>query len=238
MNEIQKQRAAFNRLVEAGVYTEDFAHGAPMVEFFSTIVLDVLSRMPAQGPVKVLDAGCGTGAWLTVLAERLALGRWPAELAGFDLSEKMVAVAQAKLAGRVSADAIKQGSALDPAAYQFPHVEGGFDLIVAFDMIQQLPPARQAEAVDLIVAALRPGGRAVIFDHDRHSAYGRKMARKKFVTRYLFLPLVPRYYCHARYPKLAELAQALSRRGFDCRIHDHERLPKLALEIGTPLGGR
>src|SRR3546814_2630858 len=45
-----------------------------------------------------------------------------------------------------------------------------------------------------MVAALAPGGVAVIFDNEADSRFGRRMALRKLVTRYSGLPLVPRYY--------------------------------------------
>src|SRR3546814_16277666 len=56
-----------------------------------------------------------------------------------------------------------------------------------------------------MVAALAPGGVAVIFDNEADSRFGRRMALRKLVTRYSGLPLVPRYYCNAAYPPLARI---------------------------------
>jgi hypothetical protein len=64
-----------------------------------------------------------------------------------------------------------------------------------------------------MLAAVRAGGVLVVFDHDRQSPYGRRMGIKKWVTRHLFVPLVPRWYIHAAYPPLGRYAAQMARRG-------------------------
>jgi hypothetical protein len=36
------------------------------------------------------------------------------------------------------------------------------------------------------------------------------MGLKKFVTKYFGIPLVPRFYCNARYPNFKKIAQKIS----------------------------
>lgn len=223
---------SFDALVQQGVYGKDFVHAPDMVAFYRDAIAEVVSHFPPEQPLCVLDAGCGTGAWLEVLADFFAEAGRPVRLAGFDLSEKMIAVARDRLDGRVDPACLRQGDALDPMAYQFALKPGGFDLILAYDLIQQLPRRQQARAVDLVISALRPGGMIAIFDHDRASAYGRKMGLKKVLTRYFFIPLVPRYYCNARYPALGSLQKALdSRTNLQCRLHSRSGITKLVLQI-------
>lgn len=228
------QRDTFNALVDDGVYSKDFAHASPLVTFYREVMAEALIGLPTDRSLQVLDAGCGTGAWLAVLADLVAERGWQADLAGFDLSDRMVAVAHEKMQGRIDAGRLRQGSALEASAYCFADAPNGFDLIVAYDLIQQLPPSAQHGAVALMVAALRPGGQVILFDHDRDSPYGRKMAFKKFVTRYFFFPLVPRYYCNARYPSLQRLCQDFDQRTkTQCRLHSRPTLTKLAVQIIT-----
>jgi SAM-dependent methyltransferase len=119
------------------------------------------------------------------------------------------------------------GNVLEDAAYQFGQPDRRFDLIYTFDVIQQLPPREQYRAVEQLLDRLDEGGIAVVFDNDKRSRFGRVMARKKFLTRYLGLRLVPRYYCNARYPPLADFAERLNR---------SRRLP-VALEV-SPGGAK
>jgi trans-aconitate 2-methyltransferase len=58
--------------------------------------LDLLARVPAESPDRVVDLGCGPGTLTLALAER-----WPrAEVAGVDLDETMLADADARDADR------------------------------------------------------------------------------------------------------------------------------------------
>src|SRR3546814_11036976 len=72
------------------------------------------------------------------------------------------------------------------------------------------PRAAQAATCRRMVAALAPGGVAVIFDNEADSRFGRRMALRKLVTRYSGLPLVPRYYCNAAYPPLARIQKQIA----------------------------
>ena len=57
------------------------------------------------------------------------------------------------------------------------------------------------------------GGAALIFDNDAESPFGRRMALRKFMTRYFGLRLVPDYYCNASYPPLNRLRQRIAGEG-------------------------
>lgn len=226
------QRASFNGLVEQGVYSSDFEHPPFLQRFFA----DTLERYTALGRegghASVLDCGCGPGAWLS-LAQQFGAQRHKAlGLFGFDISDRMVELARGRLGGAGSAGAVRRGDLLDPASYRFDEAAEGFDLVYAFDAVQQLPPGRQFECCRLMAAHVRPGGTLVVFDHDARSPYGRSMARKKFLTRYFGLPLVPRYYCNAKYPPLSEFADRLAAQpGLTCRLIAAPDSPKMALIV-------
>ena len=131
-------------------------------------------------------------------------------LFGFDITEGMVDLARQRLVGYANASQLRQGDLLNSESYIFGRAKSGFDIIFAYDVIQQLPPNLQFEACELMVRNLAPRGVAMVFDHDRHSSYGQTMAFKKFVTNYLRVALVPRYYCNASYPPLAGFAARLA----------------------------
>lgn len=198
----ERQKASFDSLVDSGVYSAEFDHSAPAKAFVGKVLQEAVARL-AQGPVNVLDCGCGTGAWLDFVRQQLLqTGRATHRLCGFDLSERMIDVAHERLRGSADASDVRQGNVLDPSSYVFAGLEGGFDLIFTYDVVQQLPRARQIEACFVIAAALAPGGIALIFDNDANTRFGRRMAMRKFLTRYFGLKLVPRYYCNAAYPPL------------------------------------
>ena len=99
----------------------------------------------------VLDAGCGTGATLRFLAERLS----PSYLGGFDLSQHALDLARAKL-GEGEAD-LYRGDLRDPPV----HVDA-LDLVVSFDAlsIPGLEPC--LPGLRRLVGRMRSGGLLVL----------------------------------------------------------------------------
>ncbi|MDQ2695108.1 MAG: class I SAM-dependent methyltransferase, partial [Pseudomonadota bacterium] len=197
------QAQAFGSLVQQGVYDAAFRHSQPARNFFRDTVRQALGAMPESRSLAILECGCGTGAWLDCLRNEVLHDSGSRHrYYGFDLTPEMVEVARGKLAGQVPADHLRAGDVLDPASFAFP-TDQRFDLIYAYDLIQQLPRSLQLAACRMLRDHLAPGGVVVIFDHDHFSRYGQKMAWKKFATRHLRLPLVPEYFCNAKYPPLA-----------------------------------
>lgn len=208
---LDRQRDSFNSLVDSEVYSADFEHS----ERAKAFVAGVLDRMAAARawtqPISLLDCGCGTGAWLQFIHQTLArAGHDKSRLCGFDLSDRMVAVARQKLGGIADPTDIRTGNALDPQSFAFPGMADGFDVIFTYDVVQQLPRRQQFEACLGIARALAPGGTAIVFDNDSETRFGRRMAFRKFMTRYFGLKLVPRYYCNAAYPPLERFRQKLN----------------------------
>jgi SAM-dependent methyltransferase len=207
---LERLRPAFDSLVERGVYAADFDHPPAAKAFVADVLKEAAFLLPAGRPLAVLDCGCGTGAWLRFLHTQLSLaGISPLRLCGFDLSGRMVEVAQGNLQGLAAAADIRTGDVLDRSSHAFEGLPEGFNLIFTYDVVQQLPRSRQAEACMELAAALAPGGLALIIDNDRTSRFGRRMALRKFVTRYCGLRLVPRYYCNANYPPLESIRRRL-----------------------------
>jgi SAM-dependent methyltransferase len=118
---------------------------------------DALGRSLARPDVKlplapaVLDAGCGTGATLRFLAERLT----PAYLGGFDLSQEALALARQKLAP-FDAD-LYQSDLCDPV---LPSAD--LDLIVSFDVLSVPGVTRALPGLFRLVERLRVGGLLVL----------------------------------------------------------------------------
>lgn len=230
---VEQQRESFNNLVATGTYDAGLRHPA-RAERFVTRVIDPLltERVGQTTPVRVLDAGCGPGAWLRLLAARAAAFDVPVRLAGFDVADRMVEVARTALGSTPGLVRIEVADALSLSAYR-PLEDGlGFDLVFAYDLIQQLPRRYQADTIARIRDALAPGGAAVVFDHERWSRHGLRMGWRKFATARLGLPLVPRYYCNARYPSLARAGAWVGRaEGVACRIVHSTETPKRALVV-------
>ncbi len=235
---IDKQRRSFDHLVEEGVYSEDFDHAQKAKDFVGAVLSSVLPRLPRRRPLTLLDCGCGTGAWIAFLASALQdAGVGEVRCCGFDLSGKMVEVARDKLAGLVEAQNLHAGNILEEASYRFDKLDAGFDLIFAYDVVQQLPRRQQYGACETMAKHLAPEGLALIFDNDSQSKFGRRMARRKFFTRYCGLKLVPRYYCNAAYPPLERFRNRLDAASWNTDLHVRSDSVKRALVVGKRSSG-
>lgn len=203
------QKEAFNALVSDGTYSPAFDHPERAKKFVDLVMSQIGGRLEQKSRMRVLDCGCGTGAWLRHLDARLS---WCPDrrMMGFDLSEGMVKVAKQNAPTSNGTMEFHVGDILDPLSFVFQGSGNKFELIFVYDVIQQLPRRRQIDACRMVIAHLAPGGVALIFDHDCKSVYGRKMGVKKALRRYLGIPLVPSYYCNAHYPDLANLKRVLN----------------------------
>jgi SAM-dependent methyltransferase len=226
----------YEELIDRGVYSGTFVHGGPERHLVEAVLRPLIASL--SGPdARLLDAGCGPGAWLAEVA-RLGdeLGVSP-RLFAFDLTPGMVELTKQRLADRPVPITARVGDVLDPAAYRFDDV-AGFGLVYSFDVVQQLPRSAQLRAVETMLEAVAPGGTLVVFDHDRGSSYGRKMGLKKWVTRHTPIALVPAYYTETAYPPLAAFAKELDRRaGLDAQIRTVPKSPKRAMVVRSTKPG-
>jgi SAM-dependent methyltransferase len=106
-----------------------------------------------EAGIDVLDVGCGTGRALQLLARAYPKSRFT----GFDLSAEAIAVARQEATGRRLANL--RFEVRDVAELS---LEGGFDLVTAFDAIHD--QARPAEVLAAIARALRPDGTFLMQD--------------------------------------------------------------------------
>jgi SAM-dependent methyltransferase len=109
----------------------------------------------ANGPLRVLDAGCGTGGSLRLL-ERF--GR----VTAFDFSQKAAELYLTRQQGRIliaSTDAV-------------PFADESFDLVTSFDVICQLPSPDDETALHELSRVLRPGGMLLVRTPAYQSLYG------------------------------------------------------------------
>jgi SAM-dependent methyltransferase len=218
----------YEELIDRGVYSASFVHAGPERHLVDAVLRPIISAL--RGPdARLLDAGCGPGAWLEGVAHLAdELGVAP-RLFAFDLTPGMVELTAERLGERPVPVTVKVGDALDPAAYRFDGVTD-FELVYAFDLVQQLPKSAQLRAVETMLGAVAPGGTLVVFDHDKDSRYGRKMGLKKWLTRHTPIGLVPAYYIESAYPPLAAFAKELGRRpGIRAEVRQVPESPKRAM---------
>lgn len=116
-----------------------------------------------EGPIRVLDAGCGNGRFGDFLA-----AEWPAPIhyTGIDSSESLLTIARARLKGKAEVELRLRDlleaplSAQEPAAAGLSGLGGaGFDLAVTFGVLHHVPGKEQRrELLEGLAAHLAPGG--------------------------------------------------------------------------------
>ena len=106
----------------------------------------VISRLPTDRGIRILDLGCGPGHLVALLQSE-----GYSHPLGIDTSAEQVAAAHA--AGVAN---VRQADALD-----FLTSGERFDAIVAMDVLEHFDPPGVLRLLDAIAAALNPGGRLI-----------------------------------------------------------------------------
>ncbi|MDN0195951.1 class I SAM-dependent methyltransferase [Streptomyces sp. S.PNR 29] len=133
---------------EAAVFDDEPDHGLRDPQVRRAWADRLRSWLPGR-PSDVLDLGCGTGSLSLLAAEQ---GH---RVTGVDLSQAMIELARAKLAGRDAAFLV--GDAAAP-----PVGEQRFDVVLVRHVLWTLPdPAR---VLRRWAGLLRPGGRLVLIE--------------------------------------------------------------------------
>ena len=107
------------------------------------------------GPLRVLDAGCGTGGQLEQL-QRFG------QVTSFDVEEKAVEYFAQRQRGRIlvaSTDAV-------------PFADNTFDLVTSFDVVCQLPSPNDETALKELGRVLKPGGTLYVRTPALQALYG------------------------------------------------------------------
>jgi SAM-dependent methyltransferase len=116
------------------------------------LILDVLSRvLGSPDRLRVLDIGCGIGLVEQELEQKVA------DLWATDMSEKSVEIAKTR------APATRF---IHSAGETLPFDSGSFDAAFTICVIHHVPPAARAKFIGEMLRVLRPGGAAIIFEHN------------------------------------------------------------------------
>lgn len=133
-------------------------------------------RLDLRQGLRVLDAGCGSGASLAAIFDAARNHHVDAIVAhGFDASPAMLAAARRRLSGtpRGISLCLLRARLLDDA---LPTDWKGFDLAISSGMLEYLPKRRLAEALKGLGDRLAPAGRLVFFI-SKDSAWNRLFIR-------------------------------------------------------------
>lgn len=110
---------------------------------------------PSPAPLKVLDAGCGTGGQLEQL-QRFG------QVTSFDFEPLAVEYFASRQRGRIlvaSTDAV-------------PFADNSFDLVTSFDVVCQLPSPNDQQALNELARVLKPGGTLYVRTPALQGLYG------------------------------------------------------------------
>jgi SAM-dependent methyltransferase len=150
--------AAFDRLYADAPRNDPWASSLPQYQY-QRRKYDALERMlPKQSYRRALDLGCGLG----LFTERLA--RCAEQVVGIDISSVAIGCAADRNRALTNVQ-MRQGDIMHLGA----ELDGGFDLIVAADIIYYLPPPIQDQALkavaERIARLLSPGGILLLVNH-------------------------------------------------------------------------
>ena len=132
-------------------------------------VAEILNLVPQDA--QVLDAGCGIGLLLNVLAHE---GRCSAGSAGIDVSGGAITVAN-RARARLPANTQAADFVARRADDFLPSQQ--FDCVLLIDVLHHVPSARQALFLRELTQCVRPGGRLIYKDMCRRPRWRASMNR-------------------------------------------------------------
>jgi arsenite methyltransferase len=142
---------------------------------------EILDGLRLRGDERVLDAGCGRGAVLTMVAERLPRGR----AIGIDIWSKRDQSGNSAEAAEcnLAAEGVRERCKLMTGDMRsMPFSDASFDLIVSSLAIHNIPrSAERSRVIDEIARVLVPGGRVAIADLAFTWSYAQRLEELGFI---------------------------------------------------------
>jgi ubiquinone/menaquinone biosynthesis C-methylase UbiE len=165
--------------------------------------------------LRVLEAGCGTGALTLAIYEACAERRIPlGSFHAFDLTPAMLDRLRDRLARHgVAGVELAEADVLQPGG--LPASWRGYDLVVSASMLEYVPRDRFVEALRGLRGRLADGGRFVLF-----------MTRRNLLTRFLIGG-----WWRSNLYTAAELAEAFQQAGFS--QVEFVRFPPAAIHLSV-----
>lgn len=151
----QQSFDAYARSYDAEV-NSSLAFTGLKVDYFTRVkagfVLDLVqARLGPPGEMRLLDVGCGVGNFHPLLSDHFAA------INGVDVSDACLDQARA------------HNPAVDYRAYdgeRLPHDDASFDVAMTICVMHHVPPAQWPAFAGEMKRVLRPGGLALVFEHN------------------------------------------------------------------------
>lgn len=156
MAEFNAYKATYNTQIEQAV-----AFSGQSLDFFTRVKAEYLlellaTALPGDGPLDVLDVGCGHG---NIHGFLLASGK-PLRLKGVDV------------AGEVIEEARGAHPQVDYAVYdgvRLPYDDASFDAAYTVCVMHHVPPAQWQSFLAEMRRVVRPGGVVAVFEHNPYN---------------------------------------------------------------------
>lgn len=155
-------QSEFNRWAET--YDQSILNRLIFRRCYLKFIELILKFYPATTrPLRLLDVGCGTGTFVSMLRETdLAIHPW-----GLDMAERMCQLAHQK-AVQVTTDPVTRFITAD--SEHTPFAENSFDIVTCSNSFHHYP--HQDHVLAEIFRILRPGGRVMVLDGFRDNVIG------------------------------------------------------------------
>jgi SAM-dependent methyltransferase len=157
-------------------------------------LLTAVAPRPADA---ILDAGCGSGRNISILAPHVD------QIIGVDYSDEMLV----RAGQRIRSENLSNARLLRADVTQLPFAANSFDAVVCASVLQYLDDAECAVAIHELVRVTKPGGRLVLHIKNGTSLYGLSLGFSRLVSRLIDRPTKPEHYRPRRWHE-QELAAA------------------------------
>jgi SAM-dependent methyltransferase len=137
-------------------------------DFFTRAKVDAIvaalrRQFEDPGRLAVLDVGCGIGLTDELISPLVA------SVTGVDVSTALVAEARKRNPG--SSYDVYDGA-------QLPYADGAFDVALAICVVHHVPPGEWAAFAEELRRVIRPGGLAIIAEHNPYNPLTRRVVSR------------------------------------------------------------
>jgi ubiquinone/menaquinone biosynthesis C-methylase UbiE len=165
---------------------------------------EFLGAIAPQPGDMILDAGCGSGRNLSLLAPLVT------EVVGVDYSIEMLARAKDRIAKEHLSNAkVERGDVT-----LLPFLSDSFDVVVCASVLQYLDDRECTRAIHEMIRVCKPGGRLVFHVKNGTSLYGCSLRLSRIVSKMIGRPTKPEHYRSRRWHERTLAAAGAALTGF------------------------